>query len=205
MAVFFNLNDKYKNTSIIYFDASIKVSKTDTYDDFIIFRDEDYNVNSINLLKSSLININKDFSILNLIDLSEFVKKILMLNKNYKFNEKPNFALGKIIKREVHPKSDKLFVLEVDFNTETRQIITNTTYTLENKYFFWCLPGSITANGLEITSGKVMNVDSLGMLCSSESLRLNEKEKGEFENFLENATDNNLGKDITEIFDFWRG
>ncbi|MGV2392492.1 UNVERIFIED_CONTAM: hypothetical protein O8I53_05665 [Campylobacter lari] len=185
---------------IIYFDSQIKSEVVDKYPNCEIFRDHNFNIKSVNYYGFNNLDKLRYFGYLNENDYKKIKNEILALNPEYKFNELKYFTLGKIKERKIHPKSEKLFILTVDFNSFESQIITNTTYTLENKYFFFCQPGSITAKGLEILKGQVMNEQSDGMLCSAESLGLTEEETERFQKFLdEKSNDNALGKDVNEI------
>ncbi|AIA29205.1 hypothetical protein MCFN_00120 [Mycoplasmopsis californica] len=124
--------------------------------------------------------------------------------KQYIFTDKATINVGKIIERSPHPKSEKLFVLKVDFGNEVKQIITNTTYTSKGKYLAWYNAGSLSPDGNEIKLGEVMGVSSEGMLCSADSLGLTDF-KEEFENDVLASIENNqkdmkLGENITN---FW--
>ncbi|UUD35355.1 tRNA-binding protein [Mycoplasmopsis caviae] len=180
MAIFFNLNSTFKNTKIVYFDTSVKKTTKTVYDDMVVFSDNDNNVHSINLLNQKVKKGEKTFGILGIKQVNKIINMLLKHNAEYTLKNLEHFVIGKIIERKVHPKSDKLFVLKVDFGNCQKQIVTNTTYTLTDKYFTFCLPGSITANGLEIVEGKVMNEESNGMLCSTESLGLEADKYPEF-------------------------
>ncbi|WP_027334811.1 TyrS-associated PheT N-terminal domain-related protein TapR [Mycoplasmopsis felifaucium] len=202
MSIYLNLNDKYKNCTVIYFDSTIEAKFEDYYDNFVVFRDENYNVKSVNCLNYEDANELNNFGILINKCNEELKKNLLSLNEKYLLKEPIYFALGKIIKRNIHPKSDKLFVLDVDFKDKQLQIITNTTYTLEGKYFIWCLPGSITSKGTEIKLGELMGAKSNGMLCTAESLDLCEKRTLELNNFLDSCDDTYLGESIYKIMNW---
>ncbi|MBZ4195208.1 TyrS-associated PheT N-terminal domain-related protein TapR [Mycoplasma tauri] len=202
MALFFNIDNNFKEAKIIFFDSRVQGIKFDVYDDFTVIRDENFNVASINIFSNVIKKENKNFGYLTANENNKLKEKILSKNSKYKFTEINYFLVGKITKRESHPKSDKLFVLLVDFGAETKQIITNTLYTTVGKYFVWCQPGSITASGLEIVESEIMGEKSYGMLCSSDSLGLSTGEKEKLDVFLNNANDNYLGKEIFELLDF---
>ncbi len=199
MAILFNINSKFKSNAIAFFDTTINDSQADFYDDLVAFHDEKYNVASVNLLNFKTGTFDKVFNVLNAKEYDDLKNLILSKNNNYKIANLKHFVIGKIIKREVHPKSQKLFVLEVDFGSSIRQIITNTTYTTEGKYFVWCMPGSITASGLKITEGEILEVQSYGMLCSADSLGLNDSEAKKLDELLQSCNDSNLGVDITDL------
>lgn len=61
------------------------------------------------------------------------------------------------------------------------------------------MPGSITASGLKITEGEILEVQSYGMLCSADSLGLNDSEAKKLDESLQSCNDSNLGVDITGL------
>lgn len=200
MIIYFNLHDKYKNTLLLNVNSTVNADKVDYYENYTVIRDKDFNIKSINFLNNRCRKLN-NFGYYPKAKFNKLKKELQKLNPKYTFSPIKYFQIGKVIKRETHPKSDKLYVLEVDFGKETKQIITNTTYTTEGKYFVWCLPGSVTAEGLEITVGKIMGIESYGMLCSAKSLDMNKEQAAEYEKFLNDCDDSFLGKGINEFFD----
>ncbi|VEU77171.1 TyrS-associated PheT N-terminal domain-related protein TapR [Mycoplasmopsis columbina] len=181
--IFFNLNNKYKNTNLIFVDTRVKPTQVDFYETFSILRDDNFNIKLINFFHP--VNLENDYQILDKNVVEHIKKEVLVKNNDYKFNNEMLFALGKIIKREVHPKSEKLAILTVEIKNRQIQIVTNTTYTLENMYFVFALPGSITAKGEEILEGSLLNVKSEGMLASVTSLGLTKDDNfNEFEKFI---------------------
>ncbi|EGV00558.1 hypothetical protein MCSF7_02599 [Mycoplasmopsis columbina SF7] len=181
--IFFNLNNKYKNTNLIFVDTRVKPTQVDFYETFSILRDDNFNIKLINFFHP--VNLENDYQILDKNVVEHIKKEVLVKNNDYKFNNEMLFALGKIIKREVHPKSEKLAILTVEIKNGQIQIVTNTTYTLENMYFVFALPGSITAKGEEILEGSLLNVKSEGMLASVTSLGLTKDDNfNEFEKFI---------------------
>lgn len=85
------------------------------------------------------------------------------------FDFSGHFVVGEIIKRTQHPKSDKLFVLDVKTKEELK-IVTNSLNSLEGKKVVVAEIGAILPSGLEIVPSKVMGVLSQGMLCGGETL-----------------------------------
>ncbi|QKT05232.1 TyrS-associated PheT N-terminal domain-related protein TapR [Mycoplasma sp. OR1901] len=170
------LNENFANTSIVFVDSNID-NKNKIYGDKIVFFvDKNNNISSINILDNNkyLIDNNNKFFKLNEDQINIIKKESERLGLN--LNEIKMFQYGKIIKRTVHPKSDKLFVLDVDFNEEkTTQIITNTLETLEGEVCVFARIGATTFAGLEIVSGKVMNVESNGMVTSYKTLGINKE------------------------------
>ncbi|MCU4706525.1 TyrS-associated PheT N-terminal domain-related protein TapR [Mycoplasma sp. CSL7503-lung] len=165
------LNENFANTSIVFVNSNIKKINKIYGDKIVFFVDENKNVSSINILdnkKYFIENNNKFFRLsseqINII--KDVANKLGLVIKPIKM-----FQYGKILKRTIHEKSNKLFVLEVNFNEEkTTQIITNTLDTLEGKVCVFARIGATTFSGLEILSGKVMNIESNGMVTSYKTL-----------------------------------
>ncbi|MBU4693074.1 hypothetical protein KQ876_02495 [Mycoplasma sp. CSL7491-lung] len=165
------LNENFANTSIVFVNSNIKKINKIYGDKIVFFVDENKNVSSINILdnkKYFIENNNKFFRLsseqINII--KDEANKLGLVIKPIKM-----FQYGKILKRIIHEKSNKLFVLEVNFNEEkTTQIITNTLDTLEGKVCVFARIGATTFSGLEILSGKVMNIESNGMVTSYKTL-----------------------------------
>lgn len=85
------------------------------------------------------------------------------------FDYQSHFSVGEVISREVHPKSEKLFVLKVKTEKEL-QIVTNSLNSLVGTRVVVARIGAILPSGLMITHSKVMGVESEGMLCGGETL-----------------------------------
>ncbi|TDV24268.1 tRNA-binding protein [Mycoplasmopsis mustelae] len=168
-----NLNTFFKNTSVIFVDCTFKPTKKIQIDDFLFFVDEKNNVVSINLLNNKALNISETqkFFALN----SKQKQKLfdITIKNNLKISDKPKFIYGKILSRFPHPKSEKLFVLSVDIKQSNPiQIITNTLDSLPEKIVVLALPGSTTYDGTKILEGKLLDLDSYGMLTGYNTLGL---------------------------------
>ncbi|MCS4536565.1 tRNA-binding protein [Mycoplasma sp. CSL7475-4] len=209
MAMLFNYNKEFKNTFELVFNSSIQSEKnlvinTDEYKFSINYANSnDLRVSSIIVSSKNQLIEQKQFSIASNHLINTIIEKI---NKNtefkFIFEDIANIKIGKIIERKSHPKSEKLFVLKVNFGEYSKTIITNTTYTTEGKYLAWYMNGSITPGGLIIKNGEVMGVMSEGMLCSADSLSLSEY-TNEFENNVLakiSEPDNYLGKNIETVY-----
>ncbi|MEA4115641.1 hypothetical protein VBM87_02505 [Mycoplasma sp. 744] len=172
--IFFKVNDKFLNTSIIFVNSAIQGKKIINIEELHLnlLVDEKMNVKLINLFTNNLITNKKNYSILQEDQINDIIQKILKYQPNLIFHTKETYALGKIVQRNKHPKSDKLAILKVDFKNFEKQIITNTTYSLENMYFLFALEGFITFNAEEIKESKVLDNISQGMILSSKSLNL---------------------------------
>lgn len=79
------------------------------------------------------------------------------------------FSIGEVLSKEVHPKSDRLFVLKVMTSKEI-QIVTNAANAEVGKQVVVANVGATLPSGLEIKDSKVMGVESEGMLCGGETL-----------------------------------
>ncbi|UUM19990.1 MULTISPECIES: TyrS-associated PheT N-terminal domain-related protein TapR [unclassified Mycoplasma] len=175
MILVHKLSDQFSNCAILTIDTSIKPTKQIKSDNYLFFVDENNKVNSINVFNNeSLLNSsNKAFFAL---DEQESLKiKKIAHDLNLQINDGKKFVYAQIIKRNVHPKSDKLFVLTLFDNSKEFQVVTNTLDSIQGKIVAVALPGSINANGLEILDGSMLDVKSNGMLIGYASLGLQDQ------------------------------
>ncbi len=93
----------------------------------------------------------------------------VLKEKKIIFDYKSHFSIGEVISRDVHPKSEKLFVLKVQVENEL-QIVTNSLNSLIGTKVIVAMIGAILPSGLMIESSKVMGIQSDGMLCGGETL-----------------------------------
>ncbi len=91
------------------------------------------------------------------------------------FDIKSGLVVGKVLKREEHPKSKRLYLLTVQADEELK-IVTNSNNSIEGTMVVVAKIGSITPSGTIIKPTKVMGVQSEGMLCGSATLGLEETE-----------------------------
>ena len=80
-------------------------------------------------------------------------------------------VVGKIINMEKHPDADKLKVCKVDVGSETLQVVTGAPNVKEGDYIPLALVGAKLPGG-EIKLSKLRGVESYGMMCSIEELKL---------------------------------
>lgn len=84
-----------------------------------------------------------------------------------------NVVLGKIIKIEKHPDADKLQICQIDIGKESPvQIVTGAQNVSQGDIVPAALDNSLLPSGQAIKKGKLRGVDSFGMLCSGEELKL---------------------------------
>ncbi|WP_027333688.1 TyrS-associated PheT N-terminal domain-related protein TapR [Mycoplasmopsis glycophila] len=178
MLVASNLNKHFKNISIVFCNSMIDAKNEKVTDEAVIFYDDKNQVGSINILKPELFQLeeNEGFFVLN--DKQEALIIDFVNKQGLQINVVPQFKFVKITKREKHPKSDKLFILNVMENeqaNEVRQIVTNTLDSTEGKVLVIALPGATVASGEKIIPGKVMDEKSDGMIVSYKTLGKNQE------------------------------
>ena len=89
--------------------------------------------------------------------------------------EMKNVVLGKIVKLSKHPDADKLQICAIDVGAaETVQIVTGAQNVAEGDLVPVAMDNSLLPTGQVIRKGKLRGVESCGMLCSGEELRLTE-------------------------------
>ena len=115
-----------------------------------------------------------------------------------------NVVLGKIVKLDKHPDADKLQICQIDIGKEELvQIVTGAQNVSEGDLVPTALHNSLLPNGQTIKKGKLRGVESNGMLCSGEELRLSEDDyKGAsvYGIMLMNDEKYSLGTDLNDIF-----
>ncbi|SJZ54095.1 TyrS-associated PheT N-terminal domain-related protein TapR [Mycoplasmopsis verecunda] len=190
MILFNNLDKFFKNTSVIFVDSRVKKDNKITVDDLVFFVDKDNNISSINVLDNNkyLISNDSKFGTLNFESINKI--EIAASKAGLKISNEPKFIYGLIKTRSAHPKSERLFVLEVLINDEkTIQIVTNTLDSHEGKVVVLALPGATTFAGTDILSGEMLGVKSEGMLTGYRTLGIDK-------DGLIFGTENEIGKDF---------
>jgi len=96
------------------------------------------------------------------------------------FKEKyRNFYIGRILERELLPKSDHLSVLKVQVASEIYTIICGAPNCDANQNVVVALPGAvIPTNELVIVRRKIRGVESNGMVCSKQELGISDDHSG---------------------------
>lgn len=111
-------------------------------------------------------------------------------------------VVGKIVSIEAHPNADKLCVCKVDTGSETLQIVTGAPNVKEGDLIPLALVGAKLPDG-EIKLSRLRGVESYGMMCSIEELKLTK-------DYLPDAPDNGvyvfnedqkLGTDVKDALD----
>ncbi|WP_051617850.1 TyrS-associated PheT N-terminal domain-related protein TapR [Mycoplasmopsis iners] len=209
--IFFKVNDKFKDTTMLFVDTRIKPTKELKAKNgkFSLLVDKNNQVKLINYFKE--LDLNANYGLLDNDLVSTIGAEIINEFPQVKINHQNYYELGKIVKRAQHPKSEKLAILTVDFKDKVLQIITNTTYTLENMFFVFALPGTMTAKGDEILEGSLLNEKSQGMLASPTTLGFTKESSQEyfdrFINFInqEEISEQFWGKGVKELIERFLG
>lgn len=79
------------------------------------------------------------------------------------------FIIGEIVKKNTHPKTNKLIVLKIQTSKELQIVTNDLTVKLGEKVVVANI-GAILPAGLNIMTSKVMGIESEGMLCGGETL-----------------------------------
>ncbi len=91
----------------------------------------------------------------------------------------PLVVVGEIKSFEKHPKADRLSVCQVDVGDGAiRQIVCGAKNFKAGDRVPVALPGTVMSSGFAISVSKLRDVDSAGMMCSSEELGLGKGEDG---------------------------
>ncbi len=86
-----------------------------------------------------------------------------------------NVVVGEINKIEKHPDADKLVICQLNVGQGADiQIVTGASNIQEGDLVPVALEGAALPNGMKIKKGKLRGVESCGMLCSGEELKLTE-------------------------------
>lgn len=180
MVLVHKLSENFSNKAIITFNTELKVEKSFNTSDFCVNLDAKNRVHSVILKNAEKhipdYNTKRYFFSLDLVNLTDLLH-ILNVNQ-FEYSDYKKFVKGKILDKQSHPKSEKLFIIEIEHEEEkTRKIVTNSAEVQICDEIFFIMPGSIIYDGTEVVNGQVMGIDSPGMLLSYKSLGL-EKECG---------------------------
>lgn len=83
-----------------------------------------------------------------------------------------NVVTGRIVKIEKHPDADRLLICQIDTGDGTVQIVTGASNVSEGDIVPAALNGAALPGGIRIKKGKLRGVESNGMLCSAEELKI---------------------------------
>ncbi|AKJ20844.1 TyrS-associated PheT N-terminal domain-related protein TapR [Mycoplasmopsis synoviae] len=171
MFVIKKFKSNFENIAIAFINMNVNVTKQLKFENFIVFCDDNYNINSVNILDLSKLKLEKNelfFSADSKLK-TAIEKELKKLDKNLKLGENlvEFFTFAKVLEVEKHPKSDSLFVLKLDAKRDKEvQIVTNSTLVKKDMIILIANPGSVTAKGDVILKSSVMGIESQGMIMS---------------------------------------
>lgn len=102
---------------------------------------------------------------------------INILNELFSEIENP-FVIGFVKSCVDHPKSEKLKICQVELGEQTVQIVCGASNVKENIKVIVAKVGAIMPNGQKIIAGKLLDVESNGMICSLSELQRGEPNRG---------------------------
>lgn len=86
-------------------------------------------------------------------------------------------TVGEVLEVETHPEDDGLYVCQVDFTGEKRQIVCGAHNVREGIKVPVALPGLTLPGGNKVEEQRIQNVRSQGMICSEDELDLTEEQQ----------------------------
>ncbi|MDR1794301.1 MAG: hypothetical protein LBR25_02800 [Erysipelotrichaceae bacterium] len=89
-----------------------------------------------------------------------------------KMDEQEYLVVGQIKSLQEHPASEHLSVVQVDTGSAVVQIVCGSNNLRSDMKVIVALPGAVLPEGRLIEAGKVLQVDSYGMICSARELGL---------------------------------
>lgn len=134
----------------------------------------------------------------------DIAAKLTALGLEVEGIEDPGKALGgfivaHLIEAEKHPNADRLKVCKVSTGTETIQVVCGAPNAHSDMKVVLARPGTvIPSSGEALKKGSIRGVESQGMLCSAQELKLSDEHDG----IIELPADAPVGKPLTEAMTF---
>jgi tRNA-binding protein len=116
-------------------------------------------------------------------------------NAGFNFNLPPfnsGYVVGGIQTIIPHPESDHLRLCRVDIGQKIISVVTNSKSVKEGQKVVVALAPMVLFNGTELLGGKILNVSSEGMFCSSVTLGLDDNDDT---GIMELNNDEKIGRD----------
>jgi len=134
-----------------------------------------YNIFNIQLdLPKGLLDYNKEVETLVNDRLSKINQGPLEME-----DVKSYFKVGYVKECEKHPDSNKLSVTQIDFGTgDLSQVVCGASNIAQGQKVVVAQPGAVLNDGTWIGKGKLLKVDSNGMVCSAKELGLAKESQG---------------------------
>ncbi len=109
------------------------------------------------------------------------------------------FVVGHILEANQHPNADRLRLCSVDTGAEKLQVVCGAPNARAGLKVVLAQPGTvIPATGAALKKGLVRGVESQGMMCSFEELKLS----GDQDGIIELPTDTPVGADVATVLKF---
>ena len=109
------------------------------------------------------------------------------------------FIVGHIVEANQHPNADRLRVCAVDTGAEKLQVVCGAPNARAGLKVVLAQPGTvIPATGAALKKGLVRNVESQGMMCSYDELKLS----GDQDGIIELPADTPVGADVATVLKF---
>jgi tRNA-binding protein len=168
LTIFYNKNT-LQDTLVINVNKTLTI-KVDQHDDFVYGLDKDNEITFINVFHlSNYVSLPEGY-----LHLDEQIQNLILKNLNTdlkKYNTTLPLIVGKVIRCE--PIDDThLHICQVDIGKETLPIVCGASNIKNNMKVVVAQIGAIIPNGLTINRGKLMNYESVGMICSAKELNL---------------------------------
>ncbi|MBQ8749040.1 MAG: phenylalanine--tRNA ligase subunit beta [Clostridia bacterium] len=119
----------------------------------------------------------------------------------YKSKGMERVFVGEILKLEKHPNADRLQVCSIDVGFEKVQILTAATNVFEGALIPVALDGADLPCGVLIKTSKMRGLESQGMLCSGQELKIDNSvyDGAEIDGIMILHEDYKLGTPIAEV------
>ena len=110
---------------------------------------------------------------------NEVNKQLKSINQSeLEIDDNNYFVVGYIKEIEKHPESNKLNICQVDIGESINQIVCGASNVDKGQFVVVAKVGAVLFDGTWIKKGKLLKVESNGMICSSRELGLTKDGKG---------------------------
>ena len=161
---------------LIEFKPNEYPTRVEKYDNVVALYDNDdlVGINVFNI--SDIIKIKADGFIHHLNNEVTDVLNLLLTSKGLKplpYLKDSGFRIAKIVDIEEHPESDHLHICKVDVgHSDYLEIVCGAFNARKDLKCVCALPYTFMPSGRQIIPGKLLGIDSYGMLCSGRELAL---------------------------------
>lgn len=174
-AMFYN-HSHVGDVLLIVFDEAARPNEVIKNGD-VVFLKKDGEVVGINIFNIGSVMKIKANGLIPIVS-DEILNVINSILKNAGFEELPKkdssgFKIAKIVEIDEHPDSEHLHICDVDVGEEkTLQIVCGAANARKDLLCVCAMPLTFMPNGKQIVPGKLLGIESNGMLCSGRELGL---------------------------------